>query len=329
MMPSRTVVFAVPPQLHLLDLAGPAQVFSAANDEGGRYRLRYVAADGPVVSHQGLPLVVEPEWPDFGRDDLLLVPGRRVEREVPARWLDAAAVRAVRHHAERGGALASVCSGAFALAAAGVLDGRRATTHHDIQDALARRHPRVTVVRDVLFVADGRVATSAGIASGIDLALHLVSGDLGPAATARVARALVVPARRNGDAAQVPVMLRHRDHLQDVVHRTQDVLDTRFADTLPLAELARIAGVSERTLTRLFVRATGLTPLRYQQALRVERADVLAGQGWTRDAAAREVGLADARMLRRLRAGATSGSERRIDVGVAGRKDIDDSAGAY
>lgn len=155
--------------------------------------------------------------------------------------------------------------------------------------------------------ADDRVVTSAGIASGIDLALHLVATRHGPALAAKVAREMVVFARRNGDEQQSGVMLRHRAHLSDAVHSTQDVLDARFADRLTLAALAREAGVSERTLTRRFTEATGLTPLRYQQALRLERAEHLLGHGATVESAARAVGFEDPRMLRRLRARAASG----------------------
>jgi transcriptional regulator GlxA family with amidase domain len=200
-----------------------------------------------------------------------------------------------------------VCAGAFALAEAGLLDGRRCTTHHELQDALARRHPRAGVVRDVIHVVDGRVATSAGIASGIDLALHLVATRHGPAAAARVARAMVVYARRNGDEPQASAMLRHRSHVSDVVHRVQDVIDARFTEPLRLADLAADAGVSERTLTRAFDRTLGLTPLRYQQLLRVERAEHLIGNGSTVEAAARATGFQDARMLRRLRTPHRSG----------------------
>jgi len=156
-------------------------------------------------------------------------------------------------------------------------------------------------VPDVLYIADGRLATSAGIASGIDLALHLVAVDHGPALAARVARSMVLSLRRNGNAPQDSAMLRHRDHLVDTVHRAQDIIDARFTDTLPLRSLAGAVGVSERTLTRRFRGATGVTPLRYQQALRVERADDLLAQGWTGEAAAHAVGFSDARMLRRLR----------------------------
>jgi transcriptional regulator GlxA family with amidase domain len=198
--------------------------------------------------------------------------------------------------------VASVCAGADALGRAGLLAGRRCTTHHDVQDELARRHPGATVVRDVLFTADDRVITSAGIASGIDLALHLVAGRHGPAVAAKVARDMVVYARRNGHDAQSSAMFRHRSHLDDTVHHVQDLIDARFDQPLPLPTLAATAGVSERTLTRLFTRATGLTPLRYQQTLRLERAQHLISHGATLEAAARSVGFEDARMLRRLRA---------------------------
>jgi transcriptional regulator GlxA family with amidase domain len=112
---------------------------------------------------------------------------------------------------------------------------------------------------------------------------------------------MVVYARRNGDERQASAMLRYRGHLSDLAHRAQDSIEARFADALPLAELAQACGVSERTLTRRFVAATGLTPLRYQQVLRVERAEHLIGHGATVEAAARTVGFQDARMLRRLR----------------------------
>jgi transcriptional regulator GlxA family with amidase domain len=113
---------------------------------------------------------------------------------------------------------------------------------------------------------------------------------------------MVVYARRNGEATQDSAMLRHRVHLSDQVHRAQDIIDARFDTALRLTDLADTLGVSERTLTRRFVRATGLTPLRYQQTLRVERAETLIAQGSTVESAARRVGFEDARMLRRLRA---------------------------
>jgi transcriptional regulator GlxA family with amidase domain len=295
------VVFVLVPGVHLLDLAGPSQVFSTASDYGEEYDVVYVGEQPDVMTAQGLEVKAATCWPTLHPDDLLIVPGWR---SPSLTWtpLQPESLARLRQHHEAGGTVASVCAGADALGRAGLLDGRRCTTHHDVQDELAARYPTATVVRDVLFTTDDRVVTSAGIASGIDLALHLLATRHGPAMAARVARQMVVYARRNGDEPQESAMLRHRGHLSNVVHRVQDAIDEGFGKPLPLARLASTAGVSERTLTRLFQRGTGTTPLRYQQSLRLERAEHLIGQGFTVDSAARAVGFEDARMLRRLRA---------------------------
>jgi transcriptional regulator GlxA family with amidase domain len=301
------VVFVLVPGVHLLDLAGPAQVFSMAGDFGQPYRLSYVADQEQVCSAQGLPLAARTQWPELGADDLVVVPGWRASTLRAGPELSRSVLERLRAHHTAGGVVASVCAGAEALGRAGLLDGRRCTTHHHLQDELAARHPRAIVVRDVLFTTDDRVVTSAGIASGIDLALHLLAVRHGPALAAQVARDMVVYARRNGHEPQASAMLRHRSHLDDTVHRAQDLIDSRFAEPLPLAHVAASVGVSERTLTRMFHRATGgLTPLRYQQTLRLERAEHLIGHGTTVEAAAREVGFQDVRMLRRLRSRAPS-----------------------
>ncbi|SEN28083.1 GlxA family transcriptional regulator [Actinacidiphila rubida] len=299
------VVFLLVPRLHLLDLGGPAQVFSTAADQDLGYTLSYVAEQEDVPTAQGLQLRASTRWPPLTPDDLVVVPGWRSPTLRDTGPVSPATLDRLRAHHAAGGTVASVCAGADALGRAGLLDGRRCTTHHDVQDELALRYPKATVVRDVLYVVDGRVVTSAGIASGIDLALHLLAVRHGPGAAARVARQMVVYARRNGDDRQASAMLRHRGHVSDAVHRAQDVIDARFTDRLGLAELAAGSGLSERTLTRRFAAATGLTPLRYQQELRVERAEHLIARGATTEAAARAVGFQDARMLRRLRARAS------------------------
>jgi transcriptional regulator GlxA family with amidase domain len=296
------VVFLLSPRLHLLDLAGPAQVFSTAVDHGCPYTLHYVAEHADVESHQGVALRAGTTLPGLGREDLIVVPGWRTPAPACRPQFGPDTLDWVAGHHARGGMVVSVCSGAQALGEAGLLSGRRCTTHHELQDELATRYQRATVIRDVVYVVDDRVATSAGIASGIDLALHLVAVRHGPAAAARVARTMVVYARRNGDEQQAGAMLRHRWHMSDVTHRAQDHIESRFTDPLPLSGLAAACAVSERTLTRRFTEATGMTPLRYQQLLRLERAEHLIGHGETIEAAARAVGFQDARMLRRLRA---------------------------
>ncbi|MCE7007303.1 DJ-1/PfpI family protein [Kibdelosporangium philippinense] len=295
------VVFLLVPGVHLLDLSGPAQVFSDAADLGLGYELSYVAQSAEVPSAQGLPLGADTSLPALSTEDLILTPGWRSPRLVGTGQLSDTTLAWVRDHHAAGGVVASVCAGADMLGRAGLLDGRRCTTHHDLQDELELRYPRATVVRDVLYVVDDRVITSAGIASGIDLALHMITTRHGPAAAASIARGMVVYARRNGDEPQSSVLLKHRSHVNETVHRIQDVIETRMTDRLSLAELAQLSGCSERTVTRLFSRATGMTPLRYQQALRLERAEHLIGHGATVESAARMVGFEDARMLRRLR----------------------------
>ncbi|GLY51687.1 DJ-1/PfpI family protein [Lentzea sp. NBRC 102530] len=295
------VVFVLVPGVHLLDLAGPAQVFSSAADLDCGYALSYVGDSDTVPSHQGVPLGVSVELPSLEVDDLVFVPGWRSPRIAGTGHLSERALAWLRAHHDNGGTVASVCAGADVLGRTGLLDGRRCTTHHELQDELTRRYPSAHVVRDVLYVEDNRVVTSAGIASGIDLALHLVAVRHGPAVAAAIARTMVIYARRNGDDQQASVLLRHRSHVNETVHRIQDVIETRLTDRLSLAELAVHVGCSERTVTRLFSRATGMTPLKYQQALRLERAEHLIGQGATVETAARTVGFEDARMLRRLR----------------------------
>jgi transcriptional regulator GlxA family with amidase domain len=295
------IVFLLVPNVHLLDLAGPAQVFSTASGFGYPYELHYVAEQEDVPTAQGVSLRASTRWPDLDTDDLVIVPGWGGSETGRFGHLGHPTSQRLADHHAAGGTVASVCAGADALGRAGLLDGRRYTSHHELQDLLESRFPKATMVRDVLYVVDDRVVSSAGIASGIDLALHLVAVRHGPGAAAKVARSLVVYARRNGGEQQASAMLRHRAHLSDAVHRVQDLIDSRYADTLPLAGLAATAGISERTLTRQFGAATGMTPLRYQQELRLEHAEHLIGQGATVESAARAVGFQDARMLRRLR----------------------------
>jgi transcriptional regulator GlxA family with amidase domain len=299
-----TVVFALVDGVHLLDVAGPAQAFGTAAGHGAGYELVYVA-DRPVVhSAQGLALHAVTRWPELESDDIVIVPGWRGRSLRDIGKLPDTMLSALRAHQANGGLVASVCAGAEALGQAGLLDGHRCTTHHQHQDELARRYPRATVVPDVLFVDDGDILTSAGVASGIDLALYLIEQRDGSAAAARAAREMVVFARRNGADAQAGAAMRYRTHLSEHVHRAQELIESEFDRPLPLTDVARSLGLSARTLTRHFTRATGLTPLKYQQALRLERAQAMLDAGVSMDTAARSVGFEDARMLRRLRAAA-------------------------
>ncbi|MDN5725600.1 MAG: AraC family transcriptional regulator, partial [Propionibacteriales bacterium] len=216
----RQVVILLPASVHLLDAAGPAQVFVAANDVGGTYRVSFFAERGQVVAHQGLGLVADEQLPDLGPRDLMLVAGQRSDfgritgRPAPAPAQFSASIRTalITHHAA-GGEVGSICSGARTLGLAGLLDGRNCTTHHELVGQLQQEFPLARVLMDRLFVTDDRVHTSAGVASGVDLALDLVAGDHGPRVAAAVAHTLVLPLRSGAHSSQLSVFLTFRDHL--------------------------------------------------------------------------------------------------------------------
>jgi transcriptional regulator GlxA family with amidase domain len=258
----RRVVFLLVPGVHLLDLAGPAQVFSTAAGLGLRYELIYVAEAADITTAQGLTVHARTGWPDLTPQDLIVVPGWRAPNLADSGHLTTPTLRRLRDHHESGGTLVSVCAGADALGRAGLLDGRRCTTHHDVQDELARRHPKADVVRDVLYVVDGRIVTSAGIASGIDLALHLMAARTtsraapwpAPRTTIAVrptpvpARPRRQPPRRSGTRCRLPPAgqprwLRHG--LRSSVHPNLDQYRSRRIERSPIRDPHPVGGRSD------------------------------------------------------------------------------------
>jgi len=294
----RRLFFLIVPQTHLLDLAGPAQVFWEANGLGGAYDIHYCAGRDSVRSAQGLVLAGLEPLPDVGSGDIVLVPGLDSSTlddlgHVPVDWLRGAAAA--------GAVLGSICSGAFVLGQAGVLDGRRCTTHWKVADRLAREVPAAHVVRNRLYVKDGPVITSAGVASGIDMALAMVEEDFGPITAARVAREIVVYLRRSGESEQTSVFLDFRTHLHPGIHRAQDWLARHVEESPTIERLAAEAAMSPRNLTRLFRQATGITIKDYVTRLRLEvAASLLRSPDYTLERVAAECGFKDSRQLRRI-----------------------------
>jgi transcriptional regulator GlxA family with amidase domain len=263
------------PAVQLLDVTGPIQVFASANDlvagaEGARpYLLRVVAQGGEgVTASAGVALAAGP-LTKFGEAvDTLLVAGGEgaeaaAENPVLVDW--------VRERATQARRVASVCTGAFLLAAAGVLDGRRAATHWMYCAKLAQRFPAVRVEPDPIFVCDGPVWTSAGVTAGIDLALALVEEDLGRSVALAVARYLVVFLKRPGGQAQfsAALALQAADDKFGALH---DWINGHLTSDLSLSVLADQAGMSERSFSRHYAEATGQTPARAIEWLRVEAA---------------------------------------------------------
>ena len=286
------MIFVLLPEVEVLDLAGPLQAFAEA-----RYRTRLCATQENIRSHQGLLFAGLEPLPEVTADSLVIVPGMpyartvSIERRV-TRWLAAAA--------SKGSSIASVCTGAFALGEAGLLDGRRCTTHWARTGELARRYPKARVLEDRLYVTDGNITTSAGIASGIDMALAVIEQSEGPLVAAEVAREMVVYLRRDGAQEQESVYLDFRTHLHPGVHRVQDWI-VRNPDRRPaLSGLAEIAGMSSRNLTRTFRQATGISVREFSTRVRVELAKTLVHDpSLTMEGVAARCGLS-ARELRRL-----------------------------
>jgi transcriptional regulator GlxA family with amidase domain len=271
----RVVELLAFPLVQLLDVTGPFQVFASANDlvleAGGRapYALQVVArSGGQVTASAGLKLSTAPLPPaDAAVDTLMVAGGRGVE----AAAADPANIEWVQVRAKRARRIASVCTGAFLLAASGLLDGRRAVTHWSYCAELARRFPKVRVESDPIFVHDGPVWSSAGVTAGIDLALALVEEDLGPTLALAVARYLVVFMKRPGGQAQFSTALSLQS-ADDEFGALHGWISKHLADDLPLPVLADHAGMSERSFSRHYAEATGLTPARAIERLRVEAA---------------------------------------------------------
>ena len=299
---TRRVVFVLLAGVNLLDLGGPAQVFDVARNFGAAYELLFCATAPQILSIQGLPLGPLESLPDPRADDLVIVPGLRLEVPIPGQpWIDSATTAWLRTAHAKGSQLASVCTGMAALGEAGLLDGRRCTTHWASIEEMRRRYPKALVQDAVLYTHDGSITTSAGIASGIDMSLSILEREYGPQLTAQVARYMVVYLRRDGIQTQTSVYLEYRTHLHPGVHRVQDQLSQYVAQKATLETLADLANMSPRGLTRAFKQHTGLTPLGYQQELRLElAAQLMADPHLTIEAIAARCGFEDPRHFRRL-----------------------------
>ena len=298
----RRVVFVLLTGVNLLDLGGPAQVFDVARRFGADYELLFCAATPQLLSIQGLPLGPLAPFPTPHPDDLVIVPGPRLDDPVPGQpWIESAAVAWLRSAYAAGAHLASVCTGLAALGEAGLLDGRRCTTHWGSVAAMQARYPKALLQDAVLYTHDGAITTSAGIASGIDMALSLLEREHGPQLTAQVARYMVIYLRRDGVQTQASVYLSYRSHLHPGVHRVQDQISQHVAQRARLESLAELANMSPRGLTRAFKQHTGLTPLAYQHELRLElAAQLMADPHLTLEAIAGKCGFDDPRHFRRL-----------------------------
>jgi transcriptional regulator GlxA family with amidase domain len=296
----RRIVFVVYEGFQTVDLTGPYEVFHYAGRLAGGYACQTVAAAaGPVRSYCGLTVLVEAGVRDLGPDGidtLLVVGGPGVDSarhdESLVGWIAAAAARARR--------VASVCSGVFLLGAAGLLDGRRVTTHWVREEQLAREHPEVVVDCDPIFVRDGRIWTSAGVTAGMDLALALVENDQGRDVARAVAQEMVMFLRRPGSQSQFSVPLWSRQPTTDPIRAAVTAVNADPGARHTITDLAQRAGLSTRHLQRRFPAELGVPPAVYVERVRVEAAcRALTASDEPVEVLARRLGFGTAETLRR------------------------------
>lgn len=271
--PLTVTVFAFP-GVRLLDVTGPIEVFASANEFGGRYRIRIASENGAdVVTAAGTRLSADVSVDAIEEPcDVLVIPGGP---EWETLIKDDALLDVVRQLNEKARCTASVCTGAFLLAAAGLLDGRRAATHWRHSSQLAQRFPSVRVEPDAIFVRDGRMMTSAGVTAGIDLSLALVEEHYGAEVARAIAKDMVVFMQRPGGQSQFSVHARAPQTRQLMLRRVLEAVAEDPGANHTLSAMARRAGVSVRHVTRLFYDEVGTTPARYVEQVRLEAAQVL------------------------------------------------------
>jgi transcriptional regulator GlxA family with amidase domain len=317
-VPSTVVYLVLLPGTLLLDLAGIAEPlrlanrFAKENGEVEPFELRIVGPSDAVQSSLPIRLVGHAALPESlhavdDRPAWVVVVGVSTKPPIPAltisrerdatvAWLQAVVRPALNEGRAR---LFTVCSGALVAAAAGLLDGRRCTTHHELIEQLRRDHPKAIVEEDRIFVIDDPVATSAGITAGIDLALAAINEQCGAAIASNVARDLVVYWRRAGGDPQLSPLIDNRNHLHPAVHRAQDAIVAQPQLPWDAADIAAAAFVSQRHVRRLFVEHAGITPIAYVNRIRVALArQILQSESPSVEQVATRVGFGSARHLR-------------------------------
>lgn len=314
----KPVLFVLQDDSLVLDWAGPAEALRLASLAIGElkpdvapFALRFVAARPESVGSVGVQLQgLEPLPAALPEGSWVVLVGRTSAAEARAGTRPSASERELIAWLSRlapgrsGLRLATVCSGALLAARAGLLDGRRVTTHHQHLGDLARLAPRAIVMQDRVFVQDGEVFTSAGVTAGIDLALHLIAAHAGELVAARVAEQMAVALRRGPSDPELSPLLAHRQHLNARLHRVQDALSVAPADPWTIERMADLAATTPRTLSRLFAEHAGTSPQAWLRGVRLAVARRALQAGASVAAASEAAGFSSELQLRRAWASA-------------------------
>lgn len=303
-MAATKIVFLIIPEIQLLDMAGADQVFYEARCYGSDLEIDYCSFDNAIKTSTLLPIgqVKDLNEVSFKAGDYLIIPGAEtsylLSEEFKAKtdffdWLKMAYSQKV--------ILCSVCTGAFVLAHAGLLNGRKCTTHWKRTAQLQALFPKAEVIENILFIEDGGIMTSAGVTSGIDLALHIISQLEDEFFAYKVARELVIYMRRQGNHTQQSIFLQYRNHIHSGIHKVQDWLQENIHQKAALPDLAEIACMSTRNFTRVFKKETGVSVNEFTTLIRKERIKALIKKtDMTRAQVAHQCGLKSERQIFRL-----------------------------
>jgi transcriptional regulator GlxA family with amidase domain len=269
------IVFLLFPDTHLLDLAGPAQVFYEANDQGKPlFRLHFASYSKSLTTRQGLLFanLVHPEDMPLQKGDLVIIPGIDLTRFCEGKMDEAIrdAKKWVRQQYKKGIYIGSICSGALVLAEMGMLNGVRCTTHWKCLPYAKKRYPKAGFVDDILYVLDKDIFTSAGMTAGIDMALALVERWANPLLAAKIAREMVINIRRVETRSQENIFLDFKNHFNADVYKAQEILADRLDAAYTIRDLAREINMSDRQLARLFKSHTNQTIQVYRENQRLE-----------------------------------------------------------
>ncbi len=297
-------VFLLLPQMHLLDLAGPDQAIHEAIDYGAEFSIEYGCVESNIITTSGLPIGNIQHYSKIKckKGDYLIIPGSN------ANYLTSEKFRKnkdlftwIVDNYNKGVNVCSICAGAFALAETGLLNGIHCTTHFKKTTLLQELYPQAKVQENILFTEQNNIYTSAGIASGIDLILHIIEKIKGSHFAHLVARELVVYNRRNGSSSQLSDLLTFRTHVHAGIHRAQDFIIYHIHSKLNLQDLADIAHMSERNFSRIFKIETGITTGQFINTIRKEKIiELLKNPDLSRKEIANKVGLESEKQLSRI-----------------------------
>lgn len=297
-------IFLLLPQVHILDLAGADQAIHEAMDFQADFAIEYCGINQDVTTTSGLPFgTITPfEKITFKQGDFLIIPGCAYAYITSDAFLSQTNLfQWIKELHQKGVSIVSICMGAFVLAETGLLDGKNCTTHFKKTKELQQRYPQVKVNENILFTDQDGIYTSAGIASGIDLTLHIIEKLKGNHFAHLVARELVVFNRRQGSDSQESEFLKYRNHIHAGIHKVQDFIYENIHQKHSLLELAEIASMSERNFTRIFKKETGITVVEFITSVRKAQAmELLKNLNLSKTEIANKVGLQSEKQLTRI-----------------------------